>query len=315
MLQRHRPQATRLADGAAHGEARDGPRHASPAPGARGRPPPRRGARPRRRRGRTGASASSASTDGRAGERVAHGGVEARLQVREQLVADAVAEDRRIRVGRVLAPLEAMRRRDGRARRPATRAASGAARRRARARMAPRPALPDPRSRRRRTVSAWSSRVWASSDRVRLLPDADRLEKGAALVARRLLDPAPVARGAGADVGAGGAEGDAERAAQPAAEGGVLARAGAQAVIEVRGDHAQAAAPDATAWRSATESAPPESPTTTLPRRVLERREARARPRSRGGCGAWSAAPRARLPGAKAEMVAVQGLEPRTPRI
>ena len=159
---------------------------------------------------------------GGAGQRVAHGGVEARLEVRDQLVADAVAQERGVGVGRVLAPGQAVRGQvveHVRPRHAQHRAQEAPAPRAHGAEAgAARPAQQAQEHRLRLVVAGVRE-----DDPRRAFARRGPLQEGVALQARRFLDAAAVAGRAGADVGPSHAQRDAEGAAQAAAEGGVRA--------------------------------------------------------------------------------------------
>jgi len=70
----------------------------------------------------------------------------------------------------------------------------------------------------------------------------DRPQEGPPLVARRVFEPGLVRPGAAPDVGASGADRDPEAPRELGAEGDVLLALGPEAVVEVRGHEAEAAA-------------------------------------------------------------------------
>ena len=133
-------------------------------------------------------------------------------------------------------------------------------------RMAPRPVAPAPRSRRKRTVSAWSSRVWATAMATACFLAPHLAQERVALAAGGVLEARPIARGAARArrPGRGGGRRP-SRGTKPRAGGGVLGRARAagrgRGARPPRGSPACLAS-QARASRSAVESAPPERPTT-----------------------------------------------------
>ncbi len=90
------------------------------------------------------------------------------------------------------------------------------------------------------SVSAWSSRVWATAIAAAPVSWRTRRRNAVALPACRLLEPSPLAAGPGGDVGHGFVEGHLEARAQTAAEGGVLGGVRAEPVIEVGRHHEEA---------------------------------------------------------------------------
>ena len=260
-----RPPAPR--ERAAHG--RGGPLRAARPQAARSAPP-----RPCQRRSRRVAASRpgrpprrpASAADRASASRTA--GLKRRSRYGSQLVAHPIAQDghgRRWSGPRARSSdLPARWSSTSLARQPRAWAAAGRPRA---GRMAESPRRPEPRSRRRSTVSAWSSRVWASAMAHAPSSRLDRAQERVALATRRLLEAAAFgARGrATSALPRRGAERPGARRgrAQKAAS---AAESGAQAVVEMRGHdrRSRGAAPRAArASRRATESAPPERPTTT----------------------------------------------------
>ncbi len=245
-------------------------------------------------------------------ERLAHARIEALLQVRQELVPHAVARVGRIGVRLVLAPGETALRevREHLAARDREQRAQQVAAREPHAGETGRTAAAQQPQQQRLGLVVPGVR---DGDRHGALVVLDPAQEGVALAARRLLEAALLGARALADAAAPGAQRHAERGAQLVTEGGVVGGAGPQAVVEVRGDELEAAA-------------------------AAERRE---RVQERHGVGAAGEGDEQRLaargpPGReqgavdgrdeerasscarappKCGLVAVQGFEPRTPRI
>ena len=232
-------QPARRANGIPDGDPRDRPRglrHRRPREDGR----PVLAAQPHRRGDGRHQLGLFREHGGRARQRLAHGGVEPALQVRDQLVADPVPEERGVGVGRILAPGQTVRGqvvedvlpRDAqhRTQDPARAGAHGAE---AGAARAPQQAQEDGL----RLVVAGVR----EDDPRCAFTDANGLQEGVALEPRRLLDAAAVARRASPHVRAPDAHRDAERLAQAAAEGGIAGGVRPQAVVEMGGHQPEAA--------------------------------------------------------------------------
>ena len=131
-----------------------------------------------------------------------------------------------------------------------------------------------------------------------------------ALAPRCRLESSPVARRPRRDVGARGVQRHAELRAQPRAESGVLRRLGPQAMVEVRGVHRNLALVGDRQERVEERDRVGASRQSDDYRTVADAGKAQRAP----GGGDHGAA-RARRRDQGRGMVAVQGLEPRTPRI
>ena len=259
-------------------------------------------------------AASSARSDAVRASAARIARVEALLEVGQQLVPHAVAPVGGVGVRRVLAPVEAAlaqvredllaRDREQRAERVARCAAA-----------CPRgPVAPAPRSSRSSSVSAWSSRVWATAIAARLLLVAHAPQEGVALAARGLLEAAPLARGPGAHVGRSRPEAGrraartarAQKAASSAEPGrrpwsrwaatSAEAAAAAQRGERVEERDGVGAAGEADDERLAPGRAP------RGPQGAIDGRDEGRQPQGRASSG-------------EGGVVAVQGFEPRTPRI
>ncbi len=245
-------------------------------------------------------------------ERRAHARVEARLEIWQQLVPDAVAPVGGVEVRRVLPPREPSLaqvvqdllsgHREQRAHDVARpRPHSGKAGR-------PRPSQEPEQQRLRLVVPGVRDRDDGSP-----LLRGHAAEEREALAAGGLLNPPLLPRGPAADVRPAGAQGHVERPAQLGAEGRVLRGARPQAVIEVGGHEAQAAPPAQRGERVG------ESHRVGPARQAHhDRRPGRNGPG--GPEGPIDGRDEGRQPHEsgllmKGGLVAVQGFEPRTPRI
>jgi hypothetical protein len=171
-----------------------------------------------------------------AGEPGAKGGVEAGFQVRQELVADAVAEVPEVVVARVVPPLEATIAEVGEHLLPRDLEEG------AEETAGPRSHSAEPRGPRspkqtheqgfRLVVTGVGHR---DGGRARFVANA--AEEAVALPAGRLLQPSSLAADPGEDVGLRGVEGNVEPSAQTATEAGVLRRVRAELVVQVGGDH------------------------------------------------------------------------------